>query len=301
MLTQIHFLLTYTCTFKCDHCFLYSSPEATGTFTIERLRSVFDEIVKIPSLDMVYFEGGEPFLFYPILMEGLRLAKSNGLQSGIVTNAFWAETLTDARTWLAPLADMGITDFSISDDEFHDQGSASENVAFARQVCRELNIPCDTICIEKPQAVEASINPDEKGLPVTGGSVKFKGRAADTLTSGVLLHNPEDFDECPYEDLEAPGRVHIDSIGNVQICQGISIGNYLETPLSRIISEYDSAKHPICEPLIKGGPIRLAAKHKFHMAAGYADACHLCFATRRQLLDKYQGILEPRQVYGIGD
>ena len=33
MLTGIHFLLTYSCTSECDHCFLYCSPNAKGTFT----------------------------------------------------------------------------------------------------------------------------------------------------------------------------------------------------------------------------------------------------------------------------
>lgn len=28
MLTGVHLLLTYTCNFACDHCFLYCGPEA---------------------------------------------------------------------------------------------------------------------------------------------------------------------------------------------------------------------------------------------------------------------------------
>ena len=30
MLTGIHFILTYTCNFECDHCFLYCSPKSKG-------------------------------------------------------------------------------------------------------------------------------------------------------------------------------------------------------------------------------------------------------------------------------
>ena len=96
MLTSIHFLLTYTCTYKCDHCFLYCSPQAKGTFTISQLKQVLEEIKKIRSIDNVYFEGGKPFLFYPLMLEGIRMARAAGLQAGVVTNPYWAASEDDA-------------------------------------------------------------------------------------------------------------------------------------------------------------------------------------------------------------
>ena len=74
MLTGIHILLTYKCSFECDHCFLYSGPFAKGAMTLPQVRHVLDAPRKIGSVEWIYFEGGEPFLFYPSLLEGLRLA-----------------------------------------------------------------------------------------------------------------------------------------------------------------------------------------------------------------------------------
>ena len=71
MLTGIHILLTYQCTFECDHCFLYSGPFANGTMTLPQIRRVLAESQKISSVKCIYFEGGEPFLFYPLLLEGV--------------------------------------------------------------------------------------------------------------------------------------------------------------------------------------------------------------------------------------
>ena len=65
MLTGIHILMTYQCNLECDHCFLYSSPKAQGTMTLPQIRSVLAESRKITSVEWIYFEGGEPFLFYP--------------------------------------------------------------------------------------------------------------------------------------------------------------------------------------------------------------------------------------------
>ena len=55
MLTGIHILLTYQCTFECDHCFVFGSPFAQGTFTIERLRNAIDEARKISTVGMDLF------------------------------------------------------------------------------------------------------------------------------------------------------------------------------------------------------------------------------------------------------
>ena len=47
MLTGIHFLLTYTCNFECDHCFLFCGPREEGTFTLNQIEKVLDEAIKM--------------------------------------------------------------------------------------------------------------------------------------------------------------------------------------------------------------------------------------------------------------
>src|ERR1035438_10107989 len=74
MLTGVHILLTYQCTTECDHCFLHCGPQREGTFTLRQLRELLHEIKKIHTIDTVYFEGGEPFLFRSVrsLLSALR-------------------------------------------------------------------------------------------------------------------------------------------------------------------------------------------------------------------------------------
>ena len=81
MLTGLHFLLTYMCNSECDHCFVYSSPYAQGTFTLDQIRKLLDEATKIGTIEWIYFEGGEPFLFYPIMLEGIKMAGNRDLRS----------------------------------------------------------------------------------------------------------------------------------------------------------------------------------------------------------------------------
>ncbi|UCD38778.1 MAG: radical SAM protein, partial [Fidelibacterota bacterium] len=252
MLNEVHFLLTYTCIYECDHCFLYCSPKAEGTFTIAQLREVFGEIEKIGSIEKVYFEGGEAFLYYPLLLEGVRLAKGMGLEVGLVTNSYWATSVEDAELWLEPLLELGVDDISLSNDEFHFEDEEDNPAKVAMEVARGLGMAADTICIEGPsiQAVAADDAEGAKGAAIIGGSVVFRGRAVEKLAEGLPTRKWEELTQCPYEDLEDPGRVHIDPYGHVHYCQGLSIGNIRERPFARLLREYRPDSHPICGPLI---------------------------------------------------
>ena len=48
----------------------------------------------------------------------------------------------------------------------------------------------------------------------------------------------------PREELRLPERVHVDSFGNLHICQGISIGNLIKQPLVEIMRNYDPDSPP---------------------------------------------------------
>jgi hypothetical protein len=300
MLNGIHFLLTYMCSFECDHCFLYCTPHSQGTFTVEQIKAVLDDAVKIGTVEWIYFEGGEPFLYYPLLIEGIRLAKKRGFKVGIVSNSYWATSEEDAGLWLQPLGAMGIDDLSLSDDAFH-QGDADEktNTAkIARRAAERLGLPVGAICIEAPKIV-ISESDENKGKPVVGGGSMLRGRAVDKLIHDLPRQPSEGLTCCPHEELEHPERVHIDALGNVHICQGISMGNMWETPLSEMVRDYRADEHPICGPLIEGGPDLLARKYEVEHEAAYVDACHFCFMVRKALMDRFPEYLTPRQVYGL--
>jgi len=299
MLTGIHFLLTYECNFECDHCFLYCGPHAKGTFTLDQLRKVFDEIATIGSIDSVYFEGGEPFLFYPLMLEGIKMAQERGLKAGIVSNAYWATAVEDAGLWLKPLCELEISDLSLSDDLFHHDEEKDNPAKRALTAAKRLKMPASAICIEQPRVETSGDTGQDKGAPVIGGGAMFKGRAVEKLTEGLPKRPCEEFTTCPHEDLEDPGRVHIDSYGHVHLCQGLSMGNMWETPLSELAKNYDALAHPICGPLVRGGPALLAKEYDVKHEDKYIDECHFCYLVRLALIDRFPQYLAPRQVYGL--
>lgn len=299
MLTGIHFILTYTCNFECDHCFVYSSPKSKGTFTIRQVTGVLDEARKIGTVEWIFFEGGEPFLFFPLLLESIKRANAKGFKVGVVTNAYGANSEEDAELWLRPLAESGLSFLTISNDTFHYGEEPMNPATIASSVAGRLGIETSTICIEPPKASQPFSIAESKGHPIVGEGAKFRGRAVEKLSGDLPLRPWNELCECPYEDLESPSRVHIDPYGNVQICQGISIGNMWKAPLSEVLSNYRSSSHPICGPLIRGGPAELAKEVGVIPESEYIDECHFCYSTRRRILDKFPDYLTPKQVYGL--
>jgi organic radical activating enzyme len=296
-LTGLHFLLTYSCNLECDHCFLYSSPQAEGTFTLKQIRRLLDEAVKIGTVEIIYFEGGEPFLYYPIMLEGIKMARGMGFRVGVVTNSYFATDEEDIAVWLEPLRKLGIDDLSVSNDPYHYEDEQENPALRVQRVARKLGMPVAEIHIDEP-LVEAA-EKSAKGEPVIGGSTMFRGRAVEKLIAGLPRRHWEEFTECPYEDLEAPKRVHLDPYGNVHLCQGLSMGNAWEKPLAELVKGYDAGSHPICGPLVRGGPALLAKECGVEPEDSYVDACHFCYSLRLGLLDRFPQYLTPKQVYGL--
>ncbi|MBN1177325.1 MAG: 4Fe-4S cluster-binding domain-containing protein [Dehalococcoidales bacterium] len=297
MLTGLHFLLTYMCNAECDHCFLYCSPRLRGTFTTRQIRELLDEATKIGTIEWIYYEGGEPFLFYPVMLEGVKMARERGFKVGIVTNSYFATSAEDIKLWLKPLYELGIDDFRTSNDPYHYDNEEDNPAILTQNTATEIGLPAAEIRIDKP-SIDAEKG-QGKGEPVIGGGTMFRGRAVEKLTAGLPRKPWKEFTTCPYEDLESLSRVHLDSFGNVHLCQGLSMGNVWETPMSKLVKNYDAASHPICGPLVKGGPALLAREYKVDHDEEYVDACHFCYLVRLKLLDKFPEYLTPRQVYGL--
>jgi hypothetical protein len=116
-------------------------------------------------------------------------------------------------------------------------------------MCGAIAYLLDTIRVERPVSEGGIGGGQRKRATIVGGRVMFRGRAADRLTDGLPREPGDGFIECPYEDLRAPERVHVDCFGNVHFCQGLTIGSVWDTPFSRLLAEYRADSHPVCRPV----------------------------------------------------
>jgi Radical SAM superfamily/4Fe-4S single cluster domain len=289
----LHILLTYQCTSECDHCFVWGSPWQTGTLTLEQIEQILAQ-AKEADVTSIYFEGGEPFLYYAILVQAVRKAADLGFSVGIVSNAYWANTVADAEEWLRPFVGR-LADLTVSSDLFHCSEDMGERPQNALVAAKWLNILTGMISVAQPNADAQQSH----GQIEEESAVMYRGRAVEKLAPRATRHPWERFDACPHEDLREPGRIHLDPLGNLQICQGITIGDLFEKPLQQICEEYDADAHPICGPLLYGGPAALVNEYNLPHESSYADACHLCYAARISLRPRFPGQLSPDQMYGV--
>lgn len=296
VITGVHLIQTYKCNFECDHCFVYSGPKARGVMKISDIHRVLVEAKNTGNVEWIYFEGGEPFLYYQAMLWGLRKARDYGFKTGIVTNAYWATSVKDAEEWLKPISETGISDLSVSDDAYH-YGEAEENLAeHAYEAAKNVGLSVGKITVEDPKKYMREI--EWKGKPIVEGRVQLKGRAVEKLVADLPRQPWTWFDKCLDEDFSNQSRVHVDPFGYVHVCQGITIGNVNQTPLSQLLTTFEPERHPICEPILKGGPAELARKYSIEHEEGYVDECHLCYSARLKLRKRFPEILAPHQVYG---
>jgi MoaA/NifB/PqqE/SkfB family radical SAM enzyme len=294
-LDGLHILMAYQCNYECDHCFVWGSPWQTGTLTLAQIDNILQQ-AKEGGVTSIYFEGGEPFLYYAVLVKAVHRAADMGFSVGIVSNAYWATSIPDAEEWLRPFTGR-LGDLRVSSDLFHCSECLGEAAQNAIVAAKWLGIPTGMISVAQPddEARESHGQLEEES------GVMFRGRAAVKLASRGDSHPWQGFDSCPHEDLREPGRIHLDPLGNLHLCQGIVIGNMFEKPLKQICQEYEADAHPICGPLLAGGPAALVTEYSLPHASHYADACHLCYEARMALRPRFETILGPDQMYGVSE
>lgn len=293
-LEGLHILLTYQCNYECDHCFVWGSPWQTGTLTLEQIEDILHQ-AKEAGVTSIYFEGGEPFLYYAILNKAVHMAAGMGFSVGIVSNAYWANSVPDATEWLRPFGGR-VSDLSVSSDLYHCEKCLGENPQNAVVAARWLGIPTGVISVAQP---EQEARESHGQLEEEESGVMYRGRAVEKLAESADKHPWDGFDSCPHEDLVEPGRVHLDPLGNLHICQGIVIGNLFDKPLKQICEEYDVDSYPICGLLHSGGPAALVTEYNLPHESSYADACHLCYEARTKLRTRFANLLAPDQMYGV--
>lgn len=294
-LDGLHILLTYRCNLTCDHCFVWGSPRQRGTLAIEQIEQILEQ-AEDAQVSWIYFEGGEPFLYYDVMLRGIDIAHEMGFRVGVVSNAYWARTLAGAQKKLQPLAGK-IDTLEISSDWYHYRESTNKLVQNALSAVEQLKIPIGVITIAQPEDTNTILS---RGQIKAGSSaVMYRGRAVERLASRADRMPFEQFTECPHESLRQPGRVHLDPFGNIHICQGIVIGNLFETTLKEILERYEPDSHPICGPLLRGGPINLVHSYHLEHESTYADACHMCYEARSVLRNRFPEVLAPDQMFGV--
>ncbi|MBH1939950.1 radical SAM protein [Mobilitalea sibirica] len=148
MTIQLGLLITERCNIACNHCIFSATGESRDeakTMLIDDICQYIDRIANITVREntqfSVGFTGGEPFLCFQELLEGIQHAKRMGAYKiSTVTNGFWGSNKEDAFRKIAILKQAGLTDISFSMDDFHQVHIPISSLINAVSICKELDI-----------------------------------------------------------------------------------------------------------------------------------------------------------------
>jgi len=261
-----------------------------------------DETAKAANLESFLAFGGEPMLYTARTIAIFKKAQQMRIPViEMLTNGTWGRNKKRAEALTKKLKDAGLNNLGISVDAFHLEYIPLEYPRNAAQASLKAGIEKVAWNVAVLQSLNAENHYDKTtahilkelepvGIEAHVHKVAAAGRALETIPQcfqKTALEGPCE-GETPMENtLTNPKSLTIEPSDAVEICWHLSIGNAKETPLSRIIGEYDWQKNPTIKILAEQGPIGLLEKVK--PAVGtfnkdlYVNKCHLCVEIRKRL------------------
>lgn len=107
------------CNARCAHCCVSSSPNATLSLDDEAVDRILDDLLRHDEVREIGLTGGEPLLRRERTLSIIRRIAGSGRVVSCVSNGFWGVTPKAARTMFSRLEHAGLSDLTISYDDFH--------------------------------------------------------------------------------------------------------------------------------------------------------------------------------------
>jgi hypothetical protein len=316
-------ILTYRCNSGCKHCLYNCGPcWEREPMSPDELRRALEAVTVWPRPPQVHFTGGEPFLHFPLLLQGVRWAHELGVTCYVETSASWCIDHDQAVEHFATLHDAGLQAVLISCSPFHAERIPPIRTLRAIRAALEVFGPRGTI-VYLPQYVEViqrfgverptplSRYVEEYGLEGArrvlwqGYGIISGGRSGYRLGHLVPRHPATAFAHanCAGDVLYAH-HSHFDLYGDFipNFCGGLTVGDWHDLP--RLLADFQAGRYPaLIEVLVQRGPYGLfewaREQHDYRpLPDGYAGKCHLCVDVRRHLVERGEfPELRPRGFY----
>ena len=95
--TSLTFITTYKCTSACEDCCFACTPLRNEKISADDMKTIINEAIhSFPTIGVVIFTGGEPFLLKDELLPLIKYIQSTGRLTRIVSNAYWAHNYKTA-------------------------------------------------------------------------------------------------------------------------------------------------------------------------------------------------------------
>lgn len=140
--TTVGLITTSKCTAACKDCCFGCNQNNKLEMSEEMIQRIISQTVSsFPSTKLIVLSGGECFLLGERLFSAIRLISSYGLQSRIISNAFWATSFKKAYSILYRLKQLGLSELNISTGDEHLKWIPYDNIINTIVACIKTSIP----------------------------------------------------------------------------------------------------------------------------------------------------------------
>jgi hypothetical protein len=303
----LEFTLTTKCNSQCVYCQASAGPWQNEVMDVRDAYNYLTEAVKAADLESSLVFGGEPML-YPARATAI-FKKAQQMNIPIIemlTNGVWGKDRKRAERLAKRLKSAGLNTMGISVDAFHLEYIPLEYPRNAALASYKAGIEKVTWNVAVIESLNAANHYDKMtahilkelepvGIEAHVHKVAAAGRALEAIPQyfrKTQLEGPCE-GETPMENtLTNPQCLTIEPSGSVDVCWHLSIGNAKETPLGRIINDYDWQRKPLIKTLVEEGPMGLLKLQKTLIGpfnkSEYINKCHLCVEVRKRLNPREQ-------------
>ncbi|MCP4542243.1 MAG: radical SAM protein [Chloroflexi bacterium] len=318
-------ILSYRCHSGCKHCIYNCGPGwEKEVMSPNMLRQALETVLTWPQTPQVHLTGGEPFLHFPLLLKGTRMATELGIWVYVETSGGWCTDEVEAVERFSALREAGLQAVLISCSPFHAErippARTTRTIRAALEIfgSRRVTVYMSQFLeimqrfsddLERPTPL--SRYEEELGLAGAhrllweGYHVVSGGRAGYELSYLAGAYPAETFagTSCAGEALYAQ-HSHLDLYGNFipAWCGGLTVGDWRD--LAQVQDSFQKKSYsPLLKMLVEQGPYGLCEMagerygYQFR-AEGYTGKCHLCVDVRRHLVEMDDfAELRPRGFY----
>ncbi|NIS82989.1 MAG: radical SAM protein [Anaerolineales bacterium] len=320
---DIGIILTYQCHSGCKHCLYNCGPRwEREPMSPQTLEEALDAVTLWSHPPQVHLTGGEPFLHFDLLLQGVQQAVVRRITCYVETSASWCTDEKEAVERFARLRDAGLQAVLISCSPFHAEKIPPARTLKAVQAALAIFGPRGVI-VYQPEYLELIQRFDlDRPTPLTRYEEVFGDAALQRILwqgYGIISGGRSGYQlgryvpRKPAESFRGMGcagailyahHSHFDLYGNYisGFCGGLSVGSW--RVLSQVLEDFQAGRYPsLIEELVERGPHGLyeMAQRRFDyrpLSEGYAGKCHLCVDVRRHLVEAEDfPELKPRGFY----
>ena len=283
---NLAFVMTDKCNAACRMCCFSCSPKKNTRLNLEGMKSYIKQAQEIGTFKTVAFSGGEAILFYDQLRACVEYAKECGFNSTLVTNGFWAANYDKGYEMIKGLVEAGLTNVSMSVDQFHQEYVPIQSVINAMKICEHFGVLSALTLMDLKDGKSSSESMDKLRPEIYGKELVLypvfpAGEAAINITDEQIIK------ACNRNNARCTFDKSITVLfdGTIMMCCSqfsreidmTHLGNYETTSLSEAIKAF--YRDDFIYVLLSNSfswYVDLALKLGIEVEENYSISCHLC-------------------------